>query len=154
MTVGSMDDGYARYVFEYRHDGSDSRIEIVAKSPQDARERLKAIRTCRRSRSEYSGATQIRCPLGSFAAQSARGDRTDIASSHHRTFNSDDLQPVRYGRAPGRHRKTTSPPSHHRLSWPGPVSYPEATCMDTEQLTLFGAAIIVLLIFAWSYVYP
>ena len=24
----------------------------------------------------------------------------------------------------------------------------------TEQLTLFGAAIIVLLIFAWSYVYP
>ena len=24
----------------------------------------------------------------------------------------------------------------------------------TEQLTLFSAAIIVLLIFAWSYVYP
>jgi hypothetical protein len=40
MSVASS---YGRYLFEYRHDGSEWGIEIVAKSPQDAQERLKAI---------------------------------------------------------------------------------------------------------------
>ena len=36
-------EGYRRYLFEYRHDGSEWGIEIVARSRQDAQERLKAI---------------------------------------------------------------------------------------------------------------
>jgi hypothetical protein len=40
----SMRDGYNRYLFAYRHDDSEWGIEIVANSPQDAHERLKAIR--------------------------------------------------------------------------------------------------------------
>ena len=34
---------YGRYLFEYRHDGSEWGLEIVAKSPEDARQRLKAL---------------------------------------------------------------------------------------------------------------
>jgi hypothetical protein len=35
--------GWRRYLFEYRHNNSEWAIEIIAESPEDARERLKAI---------------------------------------------------------------------------------------------------------------
>lgn len=34
---------FKRYLFEYRHEGSEWGIEVVASSPSDARERLKAL---------------------------------------------------------------------------------------------------------------
>ena len=34
---------YGHYLFEYRHDGSEWGLEIVAKSPEDARQRLNAL---------------------------------------------------------------------------------------------------------------
>lgn len=42
MTAISEND-YRRYLFEYRHDGSEWGIEIVATSPEDAQERIKAL---------------------------------------------------------------------------------------------------------------
>jgi hypothetical protein len=47
-----------RYLFEYRHDGCDWGIEIVAKSPQDAQERLKAISWAR-----YKGEIAAKIPV-------------------------------------------------------------------------------------------
>lgn len=38
-----MEAEFKRYLFEYRHEGSEWGIEIVAESPHDARERLKAL---------------------------------------------------------------------------------------------------------------
>jgi hypothetical protein len=49
---------YGRYLFEYRHDGSEWGIEIVARSPQDARERLKAI-----SWANYKGEIAAKIPI-------------------------------------------------------------------------------------------
>ena len=54
----SMNDGYDRYLFEYRHDGSEWGIEIVAKSQQDAQERLKAISWAR-----YKGEIAAKIPV-------------------------------------------------------------------------------------------
>jgi hypothetical protein len=34
---------YKRYLFEYRHGGSEWALELVATSPQDAQERLKTL---------------------------------------------------------------------------------------------------------------
>ena len=34
---------YRPYLFEYRHDGVEYGIQIVASSPQDARERLRSL---------------------------------------------------------------------------------------------------------------
>ncbi len=34
---------FKRYLFEYRHEGSEWGIEVVATSPADAHERLKAL---------------------------------------------------------------------------------------------------------------
>jgi hypothetical protein len=61
--VGSFHDEFGRYLFEYRHDDAEWGIEIVAKSPQDAHERLKAISWAR-----YKGeiAAKIPVPGGSF----------------------------------------------------------------------------------------
>jgi hypothetical protein len=42
-TFSSGCDDFHRYLFEYRHEGSEWGIEIVAKNPEDARERLKAL---------------------------------------------------------------------------------------------------------------
>ncbi len=39
----SVDTGYGRYLFEYRFGSSEWGIEITAKSPQEARERLNAL---------------------------------------------------------------------------------------------------------------
>jgi hypothetical protein len=58
MALVSRDDGYARYLFEYRHDGSEWGIEIVAKSPQDAQERLKALNWAR-----YKGEIAAKIPV-------------------------------------------------------------------------------------------
>jgi hypothetical protein len=41
--MASASNSYSRYLFEYRHDGSHWGIEIVAASPQDARQRAQAI---------------------------------------------------------------------------------------------------------------
>ena len=57
MAFVSMNDGYSRYLFEYRHDGSEWGIEIVAKSQQDAQERLKAI-----SWAHYKGEVAAKIP--------------------------------------------------------------------------------------------
>lgn len=66
MASVSVDDGYNRYLFEYRHGGSEWGIEIVAKSPQDAQERLKAISWAR-----YKGevAATIPIPGGTFLSR-------------------------------------------------------------------------------------
>jgi hypothetical protein len=53
-----MRDGYNRYLFAYRHDGSEWGIEIVAKSAQDAHQRLKAIR-----RARYKGEIAAKIPV-------------------------------------------------------------------------------------------
>jgi len=58
MSLTSEGDGYSRYLFEYRHDGSEWGIEIVAKSPQDAQERLKAISWAR-----YKGEIAAKIPV-------------------------------------------------------------------------------------------
>jgi hypothetical protein len=61
--AGSFHDEFSRYLFEYRHDGSEWGIEIVAKSPQDAHERLKAL-----SWAHYKGeiAAKVPVPAGNF----------------------------------------------------------------------------------------
>jgi hypothetical protein len=43
MSLASLDDGYKRYQFEYRYGDSEWGIQIVAKSADEARERIKAI---------------------------------------------------------------------------------------------------------------
>jgi hypothetical protein len=58
MSIFSAGDGFSRYLFEYRHDGSEWGIEIVATSPQDARERLKAI-----SWANYKGEIAAKIPV-------------------------------------------------------------------------------------------
>ena len=65
MALVSAND-FGRYLFEYRHDGSEWGIEIVATSPQDARERLKAI-----SWANYKGeiAAKIPVPGGNFLSR-------------------------------------------------------------------------------------
>ncbi len=43
MYSTSVSDDYKRYQFEYRFDGAEWVIMIVAKSPDEARERIKAM---------------------------------------------------------------------------------------------------------------
>jgi hypothetical protein len=50
--------GFNRYLFEYRHEGSDWGIEIVAKSPDDARARLNALNWAR-----YQGQVAAKIPV-------------------------------------------------------------------------------------------
>jgi hypothetical protein len=67
FTVDKSD--YRRYLFEYRYEGSDWAIEIMAKSPEEARERLGALTWAR-----YRGEVAAKIPvpgaglLGGFAA--------------------------------------------------------------------------------------
>ena len=49
---------YRPYLFEYRHDGAQWGIEIVAKSPEDARERVKAL-----SWATYKGEIAAKIPV-------------------------------------------------------------------------------------------
>ena len=43
MAAFSENESFNRYLFEYRFDGSEWGIEITAASPDEARERLKAL---------------------------------------------------------------------------------------------------------------
>jgi len=45
-------------LFEYRHDGAEWGIEIVAKNPEDAKERLKALNWAR-----YKGEVYANIPV-------------------------------------------------------------------------------------------
>lgn len=49
---------FERHLFEYRHDGSMWLLDIAAKSPEDARERLKAI-----SWATYKGVVVAKIPV-------------------------------------------------------------------------------------------
>lgn len=49
---------YSRYLFEYRYEGSDWALEIVAKSPNEARERLGAL-TWARYRGEVAAKVAV-----------------------------------------------------------------------------------------------
>ncbi|RWD62672.1 hypothetical protein [Mesorhizobium sp.] len=64
-----LDDGYNRYLFEYRHDGTEWGIEIKARSPQDAKERIKSL-TWARYKGEIKATVHI--PTGGFLARVAR----------------------------------------------------------------------------------
>ena len=44
---GSDDDNFNRYLFEYRHDGSEYGIVIQARSPEEAKERINALNFAR-----------------------------------------------------------------------------------------------------------
>lgn len=52
------DNQYGRYLFEYRHDGSDWGIEIIARSPHEAKERIKALTWAR-----YQGEIKAKLPV-------------------------------------------------------------------------------------------
>ena len=43
MSFSDDSGGYRRYLFEYRYDGSEWGLEITARSPAEARERLGAL---------------------------------------------------------------------------------------------------------------
>lgn len=59
MSLVSSDDGeYRRYLFEYRFANSEWGIQIAAKSPDEARERLKAL-----SWAQYKGEVQAVIPV-------------------------------------------------------------------------------------------
>ncbi|WLS02359.1 hypothetical protein [Shinella oryzae] len=49
---------YNRYLFEYRHEGSEWGIEIIARSPADAQARLKALVFAR-----YQGEIKYKIPV-------------------------------------------------------------------------------------------
>ncbi len=51
-------DGYGRYLFEYRYADSDWGIEITAKSPQEAHERINALTWAR-----YQGEIAATIPI-------------------------------------------------------------------------------------------
>jgi hypothetical protein len=57
MSVSFQND-YRQYLFEYRHEGSHWGIEITAASPEDAKERLKAI-----SWANYKGEIAAKIPV-------------------------------------------------------------------------------------------
>jgi hypothetical protein len=53
---------YNRYLFEYRHDGCDWGIEIIATSPEEAKERIKSL-----VRARYQGEVKAKIstpPMG------------------------------------------------------------------------------------------
>jgi len=56
ISVGNVE--FNRYLFEYRHDGAEWGIEIVAKSQQDAQERLSALNWAR-----YKGEIAAKIPV-------------------------------------------------------------------------------------------
>lgn len=60
---------FNRYLFEYRHDGADWGIEITARSPADAKERLKSLAWAR-----YQGEVQAKfhIPTGGLLGRFAR----------------------------------------------------------------------------------
>jgi hypothetical protein len=70
MAFASLDDEWRRYLFEYRHNGSEWGIEVLANSPQDAKERLNALNWA-----NYKGEIAAKIPVpgaGLFARILAR----------------------------------------------------------------------------------
>ena len=63
MSVLSVDGDYGRYLFEYRFADSEWGIEITAKSPQEARERLNALAWAR-----YKGEIAATIPVPGWRA--------------------------------------------------------------------------------------
>lgn len=53
MILSGSDDKFNRYLFEYRHDGSEYGIVISARSPAEAKERINALNFAR-----YQGEVQ------------------------------------------------------------------------------------------------
>lgn len=47
MFLSGSDDKFSRYLFEYRHDGSEYGIVINARSPTEAKERINALNFAR-----------------------------------------------------------------------------------------------------------
>lgn len=47
MILSGSDDQFNRYLFEYRHDGSEYGIVIDARSPAEAKERINALNFAR-----------------------------------------------------------------------------------------------------------
>ena len=47
MILSGSDDRFNRYLFEYRHDGSEYGIVICARSPEEAKERINALNFAR-----------------------------------------------------------------------------------------------------------
>jgi len=60
MSISEGDMSYQRYLFEYRFDGSEWGIEIAAKSPTEARERLNALNWA-----QYKGHVFATIPIAS-----------------------------------------------------------------------------------------
>ena len=56
-----MDDAFQDYLFEYPHDGGTWALKVKAKSPEDARARLKALAMAR-----YKGEVGATIPVPSF----------------------------------------------------------------------------------------
>ncbi|RRI02302.1 hypothetical protein EH240_12605 [Mesorhizobium tamadayense] len=65
----SSDRGYNRYLFEYRHGDAEWGIEIKARSPQEAKERIKSLAWAR-----YKGEiqTSIYIPTSGLLQRIAR----------------------------------------------------------------------------------
>ena len=53
-----MNGEFKRYLFEYRHENSDWALEVVATSPEDAKQRLKALAWAR-----YEGEISAKVPI-------------------------------------------------------------------------------------------
>lgn len=52
------DNGFNRYLFEYRHEGSEWGLEITARSPDEAKERIKSLAWAR-----YQGEIKAKVPV-------------------------------------------------------------------------------------------
>ena len=53
-----MQGEFKRYLFEYRHDNSEWALEVIATSPEDAKQRLKALTWAR-----YQGEISAKVPI-------------------------------------------------------------------------------------------
>ena len=58
VSFPGSDDAMNRYLFEYRHDGSTWGIEILARSPAEAEERIRALTWAR-----YKGQVMATIPV-------------------------------------------------------------------------------------------
>ena len=58
VSFHNTDAEFNRYLFEYRHDGNDWGIEIVARSPEEAKERIKSLTWAR-----YQGEIKAKIPV-------------------------------------------------------------------------------------------
>ena len=72
-----MSADYKRYLFEYRHDGAEWALEVVAASPQDAEARIRALAWAR-----YRGEIQANVPLPSFGVFGRILHWLKVGSSH------------------------------------------------------------------------